>query len=183
MKRWTMVFLFITIVLCGTNPVSAKSLTYGNGPTQVMLFTDFFCAPCQMLEEMIGGTLDNLVYTNMASVTFVPVPMSQKSMVAAMHLLSVADGKPYKEVVAQRVLLYNMAKSGMITNDLLNQWTREYKGKTNLAPYVKTLSDIIMSQKVTSTPTCIIRYSNGKTITYKGAQDIYQALKDLKGAS
>ena len=182
MNKWQTAFIvFIALLLCGASTAETRLMTYGKGPLEVILFTDFFCPPCQKLEGLISGTLDNIINNNIASVTFVPLPMSKKSMILALHLISYSEGKSYKAVAQNRKKLYDMAKSGAVTDEMVDQWVQKYRGKSGeLNPYIKSMNDTIIENNVTSTPTCIIRYAGGVKQTFKGYKDIQDALNALR---
>lgn len=179
-------FLFalaFVVLLCNVGQVNAKSLTYGSGLPEIILFTDFFCPPCQKLESMIDGSLDALVNNNMASVTFIPLPISKQSMAAIAYFISIADGQPYNVVAQIRKYLYSMAGSGSVNDAVINNWVKEYRGKTYISPYIQTMQNTVLKYKVNSTPTCVIRYPNGQTKIFKGSQDIQGAIHGLTRTS
>lgn len=178
-KHQVLFVLAVVALLCNAGQVNAKSLTYGSGLPEIILFTDFFCPPCQKLESMIDKKLDSLVYNNTASVTFMPLPMSKHSMAAIAYFISIADGQPYNVVTQIRKNLYSMAGSGSVNDNIVNNWVNEYRGKTYISPYIQTMQNTVIKYKVRSTPTCVIRYANGRTQIFQGYQDIQAAINGL----
>ncbi len=161
----------ILLLVCAGN-AQAKSLTYGTGPVRIILFTDFFCPPCQRLESSIEASLYKALVQGKITVTYVPVPITKMSVPVAYYYIATADGKTYEDAATIRKNLTNMAKSGIINDNLLEQW----KKKAGVVqPYIQYLNDTIKHYGITSTPSCVIGM-NGREVTYTGSQDIENAI-------
>jgi hypothetical protein len=161
----------ITIMICAVT-AQAKSLTYGTGPIKIILFTDFFCSPCQQMESSIEVPLYDSLKKGKVAITFIPVPLTRMSVPMAYHYIAASDGKTYEESVSIRKDLIKIAKSGKINNNLLGQW----QNKANSArPYLQHINDTIKRYGVKSTPSCVISYAD-QEITYTGSRDIEEAI-------
>lgn len=172
------------LVLCLTGQAEAKTLTYGTGRTELFLFTDFYCPPCQILEDLISAPLDKIVRENAATVTFVSFPGSQKALVVTLHMIGISAGKPYRAIAESRKQLYALARSNQITGPMLEQWIRDYKGsRSEVEPYVKSFQQMIEEHKINSTPTMVVRRPDGRKITYTGYKEIQQAIGEISGTS
>lgn len=158
------------------------SLTYGSGSAQIILFSDYFCPPCQMLEEGIDDALTELIKSGRFKVTFIPVPTTRLSLGVTIHLLSHTIGRPYTQVLPMRKTLYARAKANKITSAEVSQWVTEAKNGKNMqdiAANVKTIQDTINYYEVKSTPTCIVITPNGQAIRYEGVVDVGTAIHDI----
>lgn len=170
------------LVLCLAGQAEAKTLTYGAGRTELFLFTDFYCPPCQILEELISAPLDKIVRENAATVTFVSFPGSQKALVVTLHMIGISAGKPYRAIAESRKQLYSLARSNQITGPMLEQWIRDYKGsRSEVEPYVKSFQQMIEEHKINSTPSLVVRQPDGRKKIYTGYKEIQQAIGEISG--
>lgn len=179
-KRITSAVAAMALVVLFAIPASAQSLTFGKGATSLILFTDFFCPPCQHLEGLIGDSLETIVGQGKASITFCPLPMSKESLVMTAHLFNICSGKAFKVASANRKKLYEMARTRTITNELISEWVEEYnRNKEAVAPYLRNMQKTIEAHKVTSTPTMVVRYADGRKKIFTGYKEINDAIAAL----
>lgn len=170
------------LALCLASQADAKTLTYGAGRTELFLFTDFFCPPCQIMEDLISAPLDKIVRENAATVTFVSFPGSQKALVVTLHMIGISAGKPYKAIAESRKQLYAMARSNQITGPMLDQWIREYKeSRPKIEPYVNSFQRLIAEHNIKATPSLVVRQPDGRKKIYTGYKEIQQAIGEISG--
>lgn len=171
--------LIIIGLILSANSAQASTLTYGTGPIEIMLFSDFFCPPCQQLEDRIGDTLRNIIRGKVASVTFIPMPSDKRSIALSAHLISSSAGQPYSVFENNRQQMYEMARNNQITDAIVDRLVQAYFGKPELLPYWEVIEKRSNEYKVDSTPTCVIREPTGKVHVFKGLFGAQKALESF----
>lgn len=179
-----LLLLILAALLCAPYgaQASAYTLTYGNGPAHIILFSDYFCPPCQVLEEGIDDALAELIKSGHFKVTYIPVPTTRLSLGVTIHLLSNTIGRPYTQVLPMRKTLYAKAKASKITAAEVNQWVTAAKNGKNMqeiAANVKTIQDTINYYEIKSTPTCVVIGPNGQAVKYEGVMEVGTAISDI----
>ncbi|MBS0012463.1 MAG: thioredoxin family protein, partial [Desulfobacterales bacterium] len=82
----------------GVGRQSAEAFTIGDGPVEIVLFTDYFCPPCKDIEPYLENTLPELVSSGV-KVTFVDAAFSRKSSLYARYFLYAAKAASSPESI------------------------------------------------------------------------------------
>jgi thiol-disulfide isomerase/thioredoxin len=161
--------------------------SYGSGPYELIVFTDYFCPPCQSVEADLDPALDEILSRKGVKVTFVDLPIHRETALYAKYFLyALGKGHGYKDALLIRRILFSLAKNKTISEEAgLAKALRERKvafEPYDLRPVYQIWNKLIQEHKVRSTPTCIVKYSNTDIRTYTGTFQIRNGLAMLQAA-
>ena len=181
-------YLFITFIspapAVDTDKGSIPS--YGKGPYEVLIFSDYFCPPCQALEPKLEPVLDELYAKGSVKITFVDTPMHRETPLFAKFYLYAAKAAPdYRAAVRARQVLFALAVKDHVF------WMDErieeafQKEKIAFTPFdfhtvQPELNRLIRENRVDSTPTCVILSPGAKAQQYTGVGDILKGLAAIR---
>jgi len=184
------IFLMLTIVCCSKpSSNSEKPLlpSYGEGFQEVIIFTDYFCSPCQALESEMDPILNKLMEKGDVKITFVDAPVNKFTQLYARYFLfSVNTGADFKKILHIRHVLFSIAKTNTVFTE--EQIASELRAQGivfqpyNLTSVYALLNEMIKDYNIRSTPSCIVKYSDGDIRHYTGSRDIKQGLLFLLSA-
>lgn len=183
-------YIFIVLTFSGSaTPAygAERSLvpSYGNGKYELIVFTDYFCPPCQLLESEIDPALAEFLSSGGLKVTFVDLPVHKETPLYARYFLYAARaGTTYESALYARRVLFALARkrSALSEEELkvaLNSQDVTFT-PYDLKPVYPALNKIISTYKVKSTPTCVIKYSNDDIRKYTGTFEIRNGLGMLR---
>ena len=185
-------YIFVILTFSGSaTPAygAEKSLvpSYGSGKYELIVFTDYFCPPCQALETELDPALDEILSRGGVRVTFVDFPGHQETRLYANYFLYAAKTvRGYKEALHARRVLFSLAKTHTAITE--SDLKKELKAQGvafvhyDLKPVYPELIRIIDTHKVKSTPTCVIRYSDTDIRKYTGSFEIKNGLAMLRAS-
>ena len=183
-------YIFIVLTFSGlATPAygAEKSMvpSYGSGKYEMIIFTDYFCPPCQTLEAEIDPALKEFLSRGGVRVTFVDLPIHKETHLYAKYFLYAAKaGRSYKSVLNARRVLFSLAKNRAASSEDELKKALKAQGVPftpyNLKPVYPELNKIIETHKAKSTPTCIIKYSNADIRKYTGIFEIQNGLAMLR---
>jgi len=156
--------------------------TFGKGPVQVRLYSDYFCPPCRALSPKMGPVVTDLVKRNIISLTFIDTPYYKySSMYARYFLYAMQEKHDIDTALSVRNTLFSSSGAN-ITDAVKLEEVFKNKGIQFRTFEVKPIFDLYSAQlqrdKVEATPSCVIE-QNGKKEIYKGDRDITTALERL----
>lgn len=152
--------------------------SYGKGPVELIVFTDYFCPPCAMIETDLGPAILKLMARGRVKVTFVDIPGHGKdSVLYAKYFLFSTQGAPgYKNAMHARDVLFDLARQNTVKTDAEVEQTFTAKGVAfkafNTKPVYAEWDKAIKRYKIRTTPTCILKYSETNIRTYTGTVEI-----------
>ncbi len=159
--------------------------SYGSGQYELIVFTDYFCQPCQLLEAELDPALNEFLSRGGVRVTFVDLPIHKETHLYAKYFLYAARaGRSYKNALRARVVLFSLAKNRAALTE--NELEKALKAQGiplkpyNLKPVYPVLNKIISTYKVKSTPTCVVKYSDSDIRMYTGTFEIRNGLAMLR---
>ena len=185
-------YIFVILTFSGsTTPAYGAQRSpvpsYGSGPYELIVFTDYFCPPCQVLESEMDPTLNDLLSKGGVIVTFVDLPIHREtSLYAKYFLYAVKAGRNYKDALRARRVLFSLAKKHVVLTE--DELKRALKTQgIAFTPYdlkqvYPMLNKIIDMHKAKSTPTCIVKYSETDIRRYTGTFEIQNGLAMLKAS-
>jgi thiol:disulfide interchange protein DsbA len=168
--------------LYAEDPPKADLLpSFGNGKTQVRLYTDYFCGPCSSLEPKLEKMLTDLVKKNMVSITLIDTPIHKHSSLYATYFLYILnEKKDFTHALHSRAILFEAAKKKVKEKEQLEEYLK--KRNIGFKPFdtsttFKIFNAYFQEDKITATPTCVI--SNGEKKSFTGEKDITKVLEGL----
>lgn len=180
----TMALFFLTSGILYAQGQDMPFPSYGTGPVQVRLYTDYFCPPCRAMEPYVEPILKELLKRNVITLTLVDVPYSRLSPLYARYFLYALKTKNNSEhaFFVRNVLIGAATDKQMTTKERIEDLFRS-KGIAFAAwepkPAFNRYNTLIKEDNIDATPTCVIVQA-GKKDKVIGGPDIIAALKKLQ---
>ena len=159
--------------------------TFGKGPVEVRIYTDYFCGPCRAEEAEVMTLITELVEKNLIRVTFIDTPIHKETVLYAGHFLSALNAKErsdLRQAVALRAALFEAAGEKITEKEALEIFLKK-KGIAlrpfDTAPVFKIYGNYLKEDRINATPTCVIVGPQGKQ-TLVGRDDTVKALHSLR---
>jgi hypothetical protein len=172
---FSMTFSGATIPVYGAEGSSVPS--YGKGPKELIVFTDYFCPPCMTLEADLEPAINKLLTRGDVKVTFVDMPLHKLTPMYAKYFLFATQGASgYKNAMHARSVLFMLSKQTLAKTEaeIEKAFTEQ-----NVAfmpfdpkPVYSEWNQIIKAYKITTTPTCILKYSATDVRKFDGSIEI-----------
>lgn len=185
-------YIFIVLTFSGSatpayGAEKSSVPSYGSGEYELIIFTDYFCPPCQNLESELDPALKEFLSRGGVKVIFVDLPIHQETKLYAKYFLYSAKAtRSYKKILHARRILFSLAKtrSAMNEDDLEKAFQEKKIPFTpyDVKPVYPLLNKIITTHKVKSTPTCVIKYSDTDIRKYTGLFEIQNGLAMLRAS-
>lgn len=185
---WAIVgFVFFAIFFKGTaTPLYASDLPvpeFGKGPIKVRLYTDYFCPPCRAMEPKVEPILTELVKKDVIKLTFVDTPFSSVSALYARYFLFILNEKKDLDLaMLARAVLIGASLKKIKERAKLEEYLKDKRIKFksfDTKPIFDIMNNYLKTDKINSTPTCIIE-GQGKKEQYVGGSEILKALEGIK---
>lgn len=183
-------YLFVMLTFSGsTTPayaaVKSPVPSYGSGPYELIVFTDYFCPPCQSLESEMDPALHEILSMGGVKVTFVDLPIHKQTHLYAKYFFYIANATHrFRDILHARKVLFSMAKNPAVNNDESLSKALAAQGIAfkpyDLKPVYQEINKIIKTHSVSKTPTCIVKYSNADIRKYTGTFEIKNGLAMLQ---
>lgn len=159
--------------------------SFGRGPQEVLVFSDYFCPPCRELEPRLEPVLDALYRQGKVKIRFVDTPMHRETPLFAKFYLYAAKATPdYGAAVRARQVLFALAGRENVfwMDERIEEAFR--KEKIVYTPFdfrmvQPEINRLIREYRVDSTPTCVVVLTGEKPRKYAGADDILKGLQSL----
>ena len=183
-------YLFITLAFSGsvTPAYGAEKSpvpSFGKGPCQVIVFTDYFCPPCQGLEPSLEPVLEQIHAGGRAEIIFVDMPVYKETPLYARYYLYAANARGgFKDVMEARRALFSIARGKTVKDE--ESLAKALKEKSiafkpyDPKPVFDAWNDMIRKHKVQGTPSCVINDCRAGISRHTGQDDILQALSRFK---
>ena len=180
-------YLFITFI----SPAPAADTdkgnipSYGQGPREVLIFSDYFCPPCQALEPKLEPVLDELYQKGNVKIPFVDTPMHKETLLFARFYTMPPRRWRLRGCNACHAVLFALAgKENVFWIDERIEETFR-KEKIAFTPFdfrtvQPELNRLIREHRVDATPTCVILSPGAEARKYIGADDILKGLTTIR---
>ena len=159
--------------------------SFGKGPIDVRIYTDYFCGPCRAEEAEVMALITELVEKGLIRVTFIDTPIHKETVLYAGHFLSALNAKEgwdLRQAVALRAALFEAAAEKIAEKEALELFLKK-KGFAlrpfDTAPVFKIFGNYLKEDRINATPTCVIVGPQGKQILV-GRDDTVKALRSLR---
>jgi thiol:disulfide interchange protein DsbA len=190
LKRVFVSGLFM-LILCGLIVTGIGSAveqnspfpSYGSGPVEVRLYTDYFCPPCRAMEPAVELILKDLLKKNAIRLILVDVPDNQLTPLFARNFLYALKWNNDLEHAfrVHNILLEAATRKNVTTQERIETLFKE-KGipfsSFDAKPAFDRYNALIKEDKINGTPTCVV-IKNGQKKVFEGGSDIINALKAL----
>jgi protein-disulfide isomerase len=157
--------------------------SFGSGPVEVLIFSDYFCPPCQGIEDYLESVLPSLTRLG-AKITFVDLPIYAKTPLYSRYFLYAAKAsETFDEVLRARNLLFDLAKAkGDDSNKEMIRLFQEKKialSFFDIRPVFDKWRESIDLHQVKSTPTCVVIKPGEDALKYSGGLQIREGIESL----
>jgi thiol-disulfide isomerase/thioredoxin len=183
---------WVLMTLAGCSKPSSDIKTppgssYGEGSYEVIIFTDYFCPPCQALETELDAMLSKLLEKGDVKITFVDAPVSKHTQLYAKYFLySINAGADFQGMLKTRRVLFGAARTNAVFTE--EGIASELRGQGiafqpyDLSKVYIVLNELMKNHDIRSTPTCVVKYPNSDVHKYLGPDDIKRGLSLLLSA-
>lgn len=179
--------VFAGLVVAGAGSAEAWNLpfpSYGSGPIEVRIYSDYFCPPCRATEPDMEPILKDLLKKKMIRLTLVDTPFHPLTSLYARYFLYALKGNNDVEHAfrVRKILIEASTDKSITTPERIEAI---FRGKW--IPYAvfdtKSAFDgyniLLKEDNIKATPTCVI-IKNGQKKAFVGGKDIVNALKSLQ---
>jgi len=162
--------------------------SYGSGPVEVRLYTDYFCPPCRAMEPAVEPLLKDLLKKNAIRLTLVDVPFSQHTLLYARNFLfALKENNDLEHAFRVRNILLEASTNKDVTTQERIEALFKEKGIPfsvffpvfDAKPAFDRYNALLKEDKINATPTCVV-IQNGQKKAFVGGPDIINALKALQ---
>ncbi len=159
--------------------------SFGKGPVEVRIYTDYFCGPCRAEEAEVMALITELVDKTLIRVIFIDTPIHKETILYAGYFLSALNAKEggdLRQAVTLRAALFEAAAEKITDKEGLELFLKK-KGiplrSFDTTPVFKIYSNYLNEDRINSTPSCVIVGPRGKQ-TLVGREDTVKALRSLR---
>lgn len=186
----SVVFFCLLVLIISIAPAAGAEKeavpSYGQGPREVIIFSDYFCPPCQALEPKLEPILDALYKQGNVKIRFVDTPMHKETPLFAKFYLYAAKATPdYRSAMRARQVLFALARKENVfwMDERIEEAFR--KEKISYTPFdfrsvQPALNGLIKQHRVDATPTCVILSPGKKAQKFIGPDDIMKGLDTIR---
>ncbi len=179
---------FLISLICTVLPESlcaaekSRIPSYGRGPIELIIFSDYFCESCQSIEKDLETVQDRLLAMGEVKITFVdmPAPGNLSSPLFIKYFLyAVQADSSYVNATQARKLIFKMARQNSITENAIEKtfMTQGIAFKTfNYKPILLESKNLINKYKANKAPTYILKYSQNDIRKYTDPEQIRKEL-------
>ena len=167
----------------GMTPVNMFLLSFGRGPVEAKLYSDYFCSACKALEPNLEYRITDLVRRDIITITFVDVPMHRHSAMYARYFLYILnDKKEIGRALKARSALFEAAQQNITDKDRLEEFLAKkgFKMKPfDVSSVFTVLQGYLREDKINATPTCVTSRDDKKEL-HRGVASITKMFEGLK---
>ena len=158
--------------------------SYGSGPIEVRIYSDYFCPPCRAMEPAVDPILKDLLKKNVIRLTLVDTPFHPHTPLYARYFLyALKENNDVEHAFRVRNILFEASTNKSITT----KERIEAIFKEKEIPYAvfdaksafEGYNVLLKEDNIKATPTCVI-IKSGQKKTFAGGADIVNALKYLQ---
>jgi hypothetical protein len=185
-------YLFVVLTFSGSvtpayGAERPSAPSYGNGPYELIIFTDYFCPPCQAVESDMDWYLNEFLSKGGVRVTFIDMPLHELTPLYARYFLYVVNaGGGYREILHARKVLFELAAANAAATDKALAQKLKERGVVfkpyDPKPVFAVLDRTIKEYKANATPSCFVKYSSTDIRKHLGPEEIRKGLAELWSA-
>jgi len=167
--------------LGGVERVSLPS--WGQGPCEVIIFSDYFCPPCQSLERELKPLLINLYHRGRVKVSFADLFLYRLTPLYNRYFFfAVGSYQDLENVLRVREVLFALAARIGALNE--KQLEREFVSQKisfstrDVRPWQAEINHLAAQYGIFSTPSAVILCPARPLLIARGSREIVFALKE-----
>ena len=172
------------VVLPAQGDENSPIFSHGAGPYALIIFSDYFCSPCQKLEKEMSKIISAVIERGDVRVTFVNLPLYKLTPLYGTYFLYALNASStYKDALNARQFLFERAsRLGAITEKHLE---RDFKAEGivikhyDIKPALAEYGKLIQKYNVRSTPTFVFVYLPKDIRKYSGSEPIKKGMVEL----
>jgi thiol-disulfide isomerase/thioredoxin len=177
--------MFLTAGIVSAQEPNMTFPSYGSGPVEVRLYTNYFCPPCRAMEPDVEPLLKELLKKNAIRLILVDFPFDERTNLFARNFLyAIKENNELEHALRVRNILIEASTD----DNIKKQEHIEALFKKNGIPFsvfdVRSVFDryeaLIKDGNVHKTPTCVIVKEDLKRRRFSGKPNIVYALNVLK---
>lgn len=159
--------------------------SWGSGRIELIIFSDYFCTPCQKLEPELDKALGKILAAGGVKVVFADLPIYKLTPLYNRYFLYAANaGGDYQDILKARRVLFRLADRMAALKELHIETAFKTEGVAfrpfDPKPLQTTLNLLIGKYKIHSSPSCVIKYTEQDIRTYRGGEEIKTGLAALE---
>jgi thiol-disulfide isomerase/thioredoxin len=159
--------------------------SYGSGPIEVSVYTNYFCAACRAMEPVVEPILKELLKNNMIRLILVDIPFDERTNLFARNFLyAIRENNDLEHALRVRDILIEASTDDNITTQKHIEAIFKKKGIPfsvfDVEPIFERYIALIKDGNVKRTPTCVIVKEDQKRRRFSGGPQIVDALNALK---
>jgi hypothetical protein len=178
-------FIIVSIMIA---PLSVKAAennklpAYGKGPAELIIFTDYFCEPCQKTEKELDSILEKHLEKGEIKIIFVDIPIQRNlsSPVFTKYFLYAAQSEGgYANAVKARKFLLRMARQDSITESAIEKTFKIEGIAFKIFDHKKVLVEskiLINRYKVTKAPAYVLKQPQKEARKFTDQEQIRKVL-------
>lgn len=154
--------------------------SFGDGPVELRLYTDYHCEQCALLEERMQPVIADLVRQGRVRVAFINT--SSESLYSKYYLYALRSKNDLERALLVRALLFTAQSKGIQSRTEIERLFKDNGiafQEFDVRPTLRLVMRRIEDDRVSSTPTCVIRNGARRTL-HVGTANIMTALTDLR---
>ncbi len=158
--------------------------SYGSGPVEVRIYSDYFCPPCRAMEPTVAPILKDLQKRDVIRLTLVDTPFHPHTALFARYFLyAIKKNNDVDHAFRVRDILIEASKDKSVTTPermeaILKEKAIPY-AVFDARPVFNRYNSLLTEDEIKSTPTCVI-IKGGQKQKFVNGQEIIPALKSLK---
>jgi thiol:disulfide interchange protein DsbA len=158
--------------------------SYGSGPVEVRIYSDYFCSPCRAMEPAVNPILKELLKKKSIRLILVDTPFHpHTSLYARYFLYALKANSDVDHAFRVRDILFEASTNNSNTTQERIEALFKEKWIPHAVLNEKSAFDgykaLLKEDKINATPTCVI-IKNGQKKAFVGGPDIINALKSLQ---
>jgi hypothetical protein len=173
-------FLFFSISVDAAEKPKVPS--YGSGPVELIIFTDYFCEECPSLEKELEAVLDKLLAKGEVKITFVDIPITgnlSSPIFTKYFLYATQSETGYANTLQARKFILKMAGQNTITEGAIEKTFKTGGIAFKIFNYKPVLIEskiLINRHKVNKAPAYVLRYPKKDTRKFTDPEQIRSVL-------
>lgn len=158
--------------------------SYGSGPVEVRIYSDYFCLPCRTMEPVVEPILKDLLTKNAIRLTLVDTPLHpHTALFARLFLYALKKNNDVNNAFRVRQILFDASMNEAVSTQGQIETIFREKGIPyevfDPKPLFEGYSALLREDSIKSTPSCVI-VRNGQKKALVGGPDVVNALKSLQ---